>query len=103
MPGCRNQSPCPRHSAGGFLLSQRGAPAKRGYDAVWKKARLVILMRDTVCQICKREPSTQVDHKIPLREGGARLDPLNLQGLCGSCHSRKTACEDSNFSRRTPV
>lgn len=35
-------------------------------------------------------PATQVDHIIPKREGG--LDEWgNLQALCDSCHSKKTA------------
>lgn len=40
------------------------------------------------------EPATEVDHVVPIRRGGARLDPANLQALCKRCHSRKTMAED---------
>ncbi|WP_132254722.1 HNH endonuclease signature motif containing protein [Methylobacterium segetis] len=32
-----------------------------------------------------------VDHIVERRDGGAPLDKANLQVLCGSCHTRKTA------------
>lgn len=31
------------------------------------------------------------DHIIELKDGGAKLDPRNVQLLCGSCHTAKTA------------
>lgn len=36
-------------------------------------------------------PAVHVDHVRPLRMGGAKYDPANLQPLCHACHSRKTA------------
>jgi 5-methylcytosine-specific restriction endonuclease McrA len=30
-----------------------------------------------------------VDHIIPLRDGGALLDPANHQSLCYACNNRK--------------
>ena len=39
-------------------------------------------------------PATEVDHIIPLRHGGGnKLE--NLQSLCKSCHSSKTAVENN--------
>lgn len=38
-------------------------------------------------------PTEQVDHIIRLEEGGAPFSPANLQGLCRSCHSSKSAME----------
>ncbi|MER2263514.1 HNH endonuclease signature motif containing protein [Methylobacterium oxalidis] len=32
-----------------------------------------------------------VDHIVERKDGGAALDQANLQVLCGSCHTRKTA------------
>src|SRR5271165_6111571 len=48
--------------------------------------------------ICHRNASTVADH-ILSHKGSWLLfsDLLNLQGLCGVCHSRKTAAEDSGF------
>ncbi len=53
----------------------------------------MVLRRQPVCQWhdCKR-PSTEVDHIIPKREGG-RDTFRNLQALCKTHHSRKTAQE----------
>jgi 5-methylcytosine-specific restriction enzyme A len=33
------------------------------------------------------------DHIVELRDGGARLDPDNVQLNCASCHGRKTYAE----------
>ena len=33
------------------------------------------------------------DHINPIKDGGERFDWANLQGLCISCHNRKTAGE----------
>jgi hypothetical protein len=41
------------------------------------------------------EPSTQVDHIIPITEGGAKLDRNNLMAICGDCHSYKSGKESS--------
>ena len=44
------------------------------------------------CQGCGAV-ATEVDHITPLADGGAELDPANLQSLCQSCHAAKTAAE----------
>ena len=48
--------------------------------------------------------ATDVDHIVPHR-GDARLlyDENNLQSLCKSCHSRKTATEDGGFGNRLEI
>lgn len=71
----------------------RPTTAQRGYDSVWRALRLMVLRREPLCRRCGHEAS-QVDHIRPIRQGGARLDPENLQALCHSCHSRKTRTED---------
>lgn len=38
--------------------------------------------------------ATQVDHIVPLSEGGEPYEPSNLQSLCIHCHARKTAEEN---------
>ncbi|MCA9312292.1 MAG: HNH endonuclease [Phycisphaerales bacterium] len=72
----------------------RTSPARRGYDRGWQHLRRWFLMRHPLCQHCQRDgrttPATEVDHVVPIRAGGARLDQANLQALCKSCHSRKT-------------
>lgn len=31
------------------------------------------------------------DHKVEIRDGGAKLDPANIELLCAGCHNVKTA------------
>lgn len=74
---------------------RRGSPSKRGYDGTWKKFREVFLMEHPLCERCLREGrvamANEVHHKVPLCEGGARLDPDNCAALCHSCHSKITS------------
>jgi 5-methylcytosine-specific restriction endonuclease McrA len=59
----------------------------------WKTVRLRVLARDNyVCQIrgpkC-RGRANHVDHIVSVSQGGARLDPSNLQAACASCNIGK--------------
>jgi 5-methylcytosine-specific restriction protein A len=84
-----------------------GRPAQRGKPCVCKapwegtthphddihmaKLRTAKLATDPICQRSGcRHPATQVDHVIPLAEGGARYDWGNLQSLCAHHHAQKT-------------
>jgi len=100
-PGCRELTSagyCARHRA---LLyreqdSRRPPANERGYDWNWRKLRSLVLAREPLCRECARRgkivAATEVDHIVPLSRGGTNeLD--NLQPLCKSCHSRKTAKE----------
>lgn len=70
-------------------------PAReRGYDSTWRKIREIALERDGYrCRQCgivpERLRDLEVDHIVPLRNGGARLDLSNLQTLCRRCHKAK--------------
>lgn len=46
------------------------------------------------------QPGTQIDHVMPLAEGGARADPTNLAVICGPCHQRKNATETARSNQR---
>jgi len=61
----------------------------------WQDMRIYILYRDKTCMICSTEEhpvmAEEVDHIIDIVDRpDLRLDPQNLQGLCKSCHSKKT-------------
>jgi 5-methylcytosine-specific restriction endonuclease McrA len=48
------------------------------------------------CEDCGLDGRSQpwrihCDHVLEIRDGGERLDPLNLQLLCHACHNAKTA------------
>jgi 5-methylcytosine-specific restriction protein A len=87
-----------KHSGG-----PRPSPSARGYDARWRKVRRLVLNTEPLCRMCLQngitEPGSHVDHIIPMARGGAQYDLDNLQPLCASCHSVKTAKEDGGFGR----
>lgn len=44
--------------------------------------------------------ATEIDHIIPVRQGGAVWDDDNLQALCKPCHSVKTIVDGSRGEQR---
>lgn len=69
-------------------------PRLRGEAGV--KRRLRWLNEHPLCVHCEQAgwitAAAEVDHIIPLHEGGAD-DESNLQSLCQPCHALKTAAE----------
>ena len=52
--------------------------------------------RRYTCEACgldgRKQPwRMHADHIIEIRDGGAPMDPLNVQVLCHACHNAKTA------------
>ena len=98
---------CEAHkSEGRGYDDRRGSAASRGYGSNWRRLRGLVLSRHPLCSDIwgvhvehgEVVLATEVDHIIPLSEGGTnRMD--NLQPLCKSCHSKKTAAIDSGFGR----
>lgn len=88
----------------------RGADAKhwhRLYDLpVWRRdIRPMQLVREPWCRECARygvsTKATEVDHVVPHRGSlDLFLDRGNLQSLCHTCHSRKTAAENQKFGAK---
>lgn len=76
--------------------SEESRKRKKHYGTKrWQKVRKRVLRRDPICQMCEKNPSKEVDHIVPLAEGGD--DSMeNLQGLCSSCHSAKTIRENQD-------
>lgn len=78
----------------------RGSAAERGYDHHWTKLRNAFIKVNPLCAHCLIQDrvtlAAEIDHIRPLAQGGARLDPDNLQALCRSCHSLKTATDRQN-------
>jgi 5-methylcytosine-specific restriction enzyme A len=79
--------------------SRRG---NRGYGERWRRLRLLFLHENPVCVKCNR-PATDVDHVNPISgPSDERFFDMNeLQALCHSCHSIKTAKEDGGFGHGT--
>ena len=63
----------------------------------WRHARAVVLERDGHrCQCCgKASWPLEIDHILRIKDGGAEWETSNLQALCRSCHSEKTARENA--------
>ncbi|MFZ2869857.1 HNH endonuclease signature motif containing protein [Zavarzinia sp.] len=83
---------------------RRGSSASRGYGRRWQASRLGYLKSHPLCVKCIESgvttASAEVDHIRPHRgDQGLFWDRDNWQALCKSCHSAKTAREDSGFSR----
>lgn len=60
----------------------------------WKAIReRIVGERGAKCENpgCGRRGFVYLDHRVEIRDGGAPLDPANLQLLCSPCHGRKTA------------
>lgn len=77
----------------------RGSANDRGYGHKWRVARLEFLADNPLCVLCREvnriSGAAVVDHKTP-HKGNMRLfwDRSNWQGLCQTCHNRKTAAGD---------
>ena len=80
----------------------RESANKRGYNYKWQKYRAVFLAKNPFCTEHLKENkyviATVVDHIVP-HKGDMVLfwNEKNHQGLCESCHSRKTVREDGGF------
>ena len=103
-PGCprivRGIPYCEEHArlAAKEYDAERPSAAARGYNANWRKLRAMYLRQHPLCEdpfeIHGARPplAREVDHVMPLADGGTNAWD-NLQALCKSCHSRKTARE----------
>ncbi len=104
-PGCRQRvktGRCDEHKreASASLTAARGTRTARGYSNRWSRYRLMYLKAHPLCVNCEKVgryvPAKVVDHIIPI---DGEVDVLfwpesNHQGLCPSCHSKKTTTQD---------
>lgn len=98
---CRNPR-CGRYAGPDGYCSEHAVDQPRGpagsnltpANRKFRWMRSAFLMRHPVCADCRRQAATDLDHITPHR-GNVRLfwDQQNWQGLCSSCHGRKTARE----------
>jgi 5-methylcytosine-specific restriction protein A len=91
--------PCPELWCPNLVQSNHGSArcpehtTRSPYDHQWAELASAYLRTHPRCQRCHSAPAREVDHIIPLKLGGARLDPHNLRGLCVSCHRSVTPRE----------
>lgn len=55
----------------------------------WRLLRRAILTDEPLCRECGTI-ATDVDHIVPMEEGGEAWAPANCQPMCHECHSAKT-------------
>lgn len=77
----------------------RPSAAARGYDRAWQRVAAAYKKAHPYCVVCG-EPVEQVDHIVPISQGGDRLKWSNLQSLCATHHSQKTVYLDGGFGNR---
>ncbi len=72
--------------------AQRGTSCQRGYSSDWQHVRFSYLQEHPLCEQCENAGQVVlaiiVHHKIPLAQGGSRLDQGNLMALCVACHDK---------------
>lgn len=60
----------------------------------WRRFRAQQLRREPLCVMCLErgitKPGKDVDHILPLKEGGQPFDFANVRSLCHEDHSRVT-------------
>ena len=85
---------CAEHARAPRVFVERPRPsaAGRGYDRKWRMTRARYLRANPTCVMCG-DDATDVDHIIARARGGTD-EWENLEALCHSCHSRKTAMLD---------
>lgn len=59
------------------------------HSAEWAEARR--RQPNKWCAVCGSTKRLILDHKVERKDGGADLDPANLEWLCQPCHNTKTA------------
>lgn len=70
---------------------KKSLPARlRGYGWQWARAARDYRQAHPICEHCKSHVAEEVDHRIPIKQGGAILDQANMQALCRPCHQIKT-------------
>ena len=100
-------SRCPEHEAARKRAYNQARPPElvEFYNSTrWKKFRAYEKAGRPLCECLDpkcahhrwgatcRQPATTIDHKVePMADWSKALDPENVQGLCSSCHSSKTA------------
>lgn len=87
---------CSKHSNENFKYfgERKHAPSKIYTTERWARLRKMILAQQPICIVSGcNSPASHVDHIIGINEGGPSFDINNLQGMCHSCHSRKTLRE----------
>ena len=76
------------------MSDSRQGSAGRRTTRRYRAWRARMLAKWPLCAHCLAEGRTvaavELDHVVPLAQGGGLMDRSNVQGLCERCHRRKT-------------
>jgi hypothetical protein len=72
------------------LPGNRQSASKRGYGSDWRTIRSFVLGSRPLCEKCKLVSSTEVDHIIPLRNGGTIIRVEFVRIIKGNSRERAT-------------
>ncbi|MBK8455675.1 MAG: HNH endonuclease [Thiofilum sp.] len=107
QPGCRvllqrGVRRCEAHAASSARSDwqrRKALGASLYSEAEWRRRRAAFLAAHPHCRACGVD-ATVVDHIVPHRGDRALFyAESNCQGMCATCHSKKTALYDSGFGR----
>ena len=107
-PGCSvltSGGRCEKHKRQGqreYDSTRSADPTRHFYNSrAWRRASKVHLSQEPLCRECMKKgqlaAAVMTDHIVPIKAGGDRWGRDNLQSLCRSCHSRKSAEEGSRW------
>ena len=95
-------------SAARYEAARADKPSKKWYSSArWQKRRAGHLRNSPLCvdpygfHQGRYETATDADHIVPHREDYELFWNGELQSLCHSCHSYKTAKEDGGFGHKS--
>ncbi len=81
----------------------RTSAHSRGYDNIWRNLSKRLRRQIGICERCQQQGKVrvcdQIDHIVPIADGGDRLARENLWALCTPCHEWKDGLE--NHARAT--
>lgn len=84
-------------SKGGHTGRIRTKEDKFYHTPAWRAVRKRFILANPLCIECKRKgkitSGSVVDHIIPIKQGGDKLNYSNLQTLCAKCHASKSGKE----------
>jgi len=93
-PGCPILHPqvgrCAAHARPAWV--RRPGNGRRRYSYQHDKQSKAMRKAGTLCSYCHAEPMYQLDHEIPISQGGQDI-PTNRRPIGRRCHVRKIAHE----------
>lgn len=92
-PDCPNYQPCPTHGRKPWGTSTRNSRPGRSGSREQRINAVVMRKHRAICHVCGRGGADEVDHVVPLAEGGADTMANRRPIHAKPCHRDKTQRE----------